>query len=273
MQYEDPDIEIRDLDYFVSETNIHTTPAIIAFVKQFHEINNRWDNRYEPVTEGIITLCAEMQENILEERRPGYESLSEIDLILVSALRILGLSYNIADVDANLRHVSEAEFHEAAMFVEPEDVSIDQNPSITISRHDPASSTLAEADGTLLATLIQELVGKTQRLLIRGRFRDLPVLICVLYLLKLIEKSITCVVQYIDLPNLDRGFAFICNELCRLYDAASKGHNPLVDAWDRSEYAKLVGLHTLALAHFEALNNLWVDGGMYHVFVPVKLPN
>jgi hypothetical protein len=43
-----------------------------------------------------------------------------------------------------------------------------------------------------------------------------------------------------------------------VFDAASSGHNPLVDVRDKSEYAALVGSHILALTHFEVLNNLWV---------------
>jgi hypothetical protein len=41
MQYEDPETEIRDLDNYASESNIHTKPATISFVKTFYDINDR----------------------------------------------------------------------------------------------------------------------------------------------------------------------------------------------------------------------------------------
>ena len=261
LEYEDPDVEIKDLDHYASESNIHTKPAIIAFIQQFHDLNNRWGNWYEPVTEGIINMCAAIQEDILREHRPGREPLSEIHLILVSALRVLGLCHNIADVQANLRPMSEEEFVEREEFVEPEDISIDENPSIIIHRHDPSSDNLAETDGTLLKTLLLELVSKTQGLLLRGRAWDLPVLFCVICLLQLIQGSITCDMPYIHMPYLFGTFGSVHKNLCLIYDAVSKGHNPLVDGWDRDEYAALVGSHTLALEHFEVLNALWVNAG------------
>ncbi|KAE9380781.1 hypothetical protein N431DRAFT_433032 [Stipitochalara longipes BDJ] len=70
-----------------------------------------------------------------------------------------------------------------------------------------------------------------------------------------------CCPKYIDLPELEPHFEFVWKSLCRLYDAASEGHNPLVNVWDKTEYAALVGPHTVALKHFEALNPLWVESG------------
>jgi hypothetical protein len=49
--------------------------------------------------------------------------------------------------------------------------------------------------------------------------------------------------ESIDLP-LNENFGFICRSLGLVFDAASSGHNPLVDVWDKSEYAVLVGSHT-----------------------------
>jgi len=272
MEYEDPDVEIKDLDHYACESNIHTKPAIIAFIQQFHDLNNRWGNWYEPVTEGFITMCAAMQEDILREHRPGREPLSEIHLILVSALRVFGLCHNIANVEANLSYMSEEEFLRKEVFVEPEEVSIDENPSIIIHRHDPNSDSLAETDGTLLKTLVHELVSKTQRLLLRGRPWDLPILFCVICLLKLIHRSISCNMPYVCMPDVYANFGYVCKNICRLYDAASKGHNPLVDVWDRDEYAALVGSHTLALEHFEVLNGLWVNAGTSYTCIPFQ-PN
>jgi hypothetical protein len=261
MEYEDSEIEIQDLDFYAKETGFHAKPAIIAFVRQFHAINTRWGNWYEPVTEGIITVCAAMQEDILIGHRPGRELPTEIDLILSSALKILGLCRNIENVEGYLGFWSREKSNERNIFMTPEEVSMDKNPSITISRIESSSSTLAALDGTLLAGLIRELVSKTQRLLLRGRHQDLPILFCALCLLKLIQSSSTCNFHYINLPQLDGCFEFVNKCLCRLYDAVSEGQNPLVDAWNQDEYAELVDSCSLALNLFQTLNNLWVNAG------------
>jgi hypothetical protein len=41
VRYEDPETEIRDLDDYASELNIHTKTATISSVKTFHDINDR----------------------------------------------------------------------------------------------------------------------------------------------------------------------------------------------------------------------------------------
>jgi hypothetical protein len=42
-----------------------------------------------------------------------------IHLVLALALRILGLCYNIANVEANFRHETDEEFEITEMFAEP----------------------------------------------------------------------------------------------------------------------------------------------------------
>jgi hypothetical protein len=267
MEYDDPAIQIRDLDLYASWADLHTKPtgAIIAFVRQFHEVNTRWGHWYEPVTESLITLSAEIQEELLRNHRAGRKPLSEIHVLIASALRILGLAHNISLVEAHLSPVPDHVFIKDEMFLDPEQLSPGPNPSIEISRHNPCTDSSAEADRPQLATLIQDLVRITQRLLLRARPWDLPILFCVLCLLRLIQSSITCFIPYIDMPHTADGrFDSVWGTLCQLYDAASKGHNPLVDTWDRSQYAALVGSHTLALTQFEALNGLWVEAGMFH---------
>jgi hypothetical protein len=54
----------------------------------------------------------------------------QIHLILASALRILGLCHNIANVEANFRHETDEEFENTEMFAEPDEVSVNRNPHI-----------------------------------------------------------------------------------------------------------------------------------------------
>jgi hypothetical protein len=268
MAYENPDIEIQDLDIFAGWTDARSKPsgALVTFLKQFHKLNTRWGYYYEAPSEALVTLCAEIQEDIVTKVRPGRKPMSEGNLLIALALRALALGHYIADVEGWLIGGTEESFIQS-MFLEPTTISEDKNPSIIVSRHDPTKDDLGSADGAKLSSMMHDIVRTTQALILRGKASDWPVIFCVLCLIKMIHQSVaSSIIRYIKFPP--DGYVKYLNvweTLCLLYDASSNGHNPLVDDWDESEYEMLVGNNGLAVDHFRSLNALWNESGMvYH---------
>jgi hypothetical protein len=275
MAYEKPDIEIIDLDNFAGRADARSKPsgALVPFLKQFHNLNTRWGNYYEPHTEALVTLCAKIQEEIATKVRPGRKPMSEGNLLIASALRALALGFYIGEVEGWLINGTEESFIES-MFLEPKTISEFGNISTTVSRHDPAKDDLGSADGTKLSSMMQDIVRTTQTLILCGKASDWPVIFCVLCLLKMIHQLVaSSIIRYIKLPPDGYGkYLDLWETLCQLYDTSSDGHNPLVDDWDESEYEMLVGNNNLAVDHFRALNALWKESGMVnHNLVQIKM--
>lgn len=267
-------MEIQDLDIFAGwkDGRSKHSEALVAFLKQFHNLNTRWGHYYEPVTEALVTLCAEIQEDIVTKIRLGLKPMSEGNLLIASALRALALGHYIADVECSLTNATEETFIQS-MFLEPKSISDEENPSIIVSRHDPTKDDIGSADGAKLSLMMYDIVRTTQALILGRKASDWPVIFCVLCLLKMIHQSVTsCFPSYIEFPpdGYDR-YLNVWETLCQLYDTCSDYHNPLVDDWDESEYEMLFGNNSLALNHFRSLNALWSESGMiYHGLVPSR---
>ena len=259
MTYEDPRVEISDLDISAAPVG-----SLVAFLKQFHDINTRWGPWYEPVTVRIITQCAEVQKDIILKHRRSRKTLSEDSLLLALGFRTFALVHNIGEVCVNLPgYLDEAS--RRRMFLEPTEIRDEENPSIIVSRRDidGRSSPIPEADGGKLVPMMQSIVRITQRLLLRQKPADWPALFCSICLLKLIQgQFFSRLEDHINTFPGEKEFEKVWRRLCQLYDVCTKGRHPLVDDWNGEEYESLVGHDCIAARHMKSLNDLWIDGGM-----------
>jgi hypothetical protein len=257
MRYEDPTVEIFDLDILAAPHG-----ALIAFLKQFYDINTRWGIWYEPVTLGIIEQCAEIQKDIVLKHRRSRKALSEDSLLIALAFRALAFVHNVGEVCVNLPYFSNGEF--SSSFLEPTKIRNEANPSIEVStcEIDGGFSSIQEADGRKLTLMIQDIVRITQRLLLRQKPADSPVLFCTICLLKLIQGQFFSELDFLNIFPGEKVFEKVWRRLCQLYDVFTNGRHPLVDHWRSGEYESLVGHDVLAARHMNSLNDMWVDGGI-----------
>jgi hypothetical protein len=261
MKYDDPKFEIRDHDLssYLAATQPQSKDSLLDFLKQFHNINSRWNNHYEYVTENIITLCAEIQEDMLSRTSRIPANLSEEILLIALSLRTLAFAHNFSLIVLNLPWYPRV----GGYFLQPKTVR-DKNPSLEIwrcgSATESASACSGHDGGEQLSSMIEDIVRITQRLHFRRRPKDWPSLFCVLCLLKLILGAI----DYH--PSID---TFRCahdalesawSMLCQLYHVCTRGNHPLTHDWSVEEYTSLVGNDTFAIARFRLLNDMWVEG-------------
>ena len=267
MKYDDPKLEIRDhgLSSCLAATQPQSKDSLLDFLKQFHDINSRWGNYYsrgnyyEPATEDLITLCAQIQEDILSRTSRMPANLSEEILLIALSLRTLAFARTFGLISEHLPEDSCV----ATFFLQSEMVR-DKYRSLEIWRCGPAaestSACLGRDGGEQFSSMIEDIVRITQRLHFRRRPKDWPALFCVLCLLKLILTEIS------DCPILDTfGYAHdtlesVWSMLCQLYHVCTKGNHPLTHDWSVEEYTPLVENDTLAIAHFRLLNDMWVEG-------------
>jgi hypothetical protein len=261
MEYDDPNFEIHDhgLSSYLAATQPQSKDSLLEFLKQFHDINSRWDNHYEPAAENLITLCAKIQEDTLSRTSRIPANLLEEILLIALSLRTLAFAHNFCLAELSLPWARRVD----TFFLQPKMIR-DKNPSLEIWRCDPTteseSACLGHDGGGQLSSMIEDIVRIARRLHFRRRPKDWPSLFCVLCLLKLILDEIN------DHPSVD---TFVCahgalwdvwSMLCQLYHVCTKGNHPLTHDWSVEEYASLVGNDTLAIAHFRLLNDIWVEG-------------
>lgn len=260
MKYDDPKFEIRDHDLssYLAATQPQSEDSLLEFLKQFHDINSRWTSYYAPATEDLITLCAQIQEDILSRTSRMPANLSEILLIALS-LRTLAFAHNFGLVTINLPCDPRVE----RVFPQPEIVQ-DANPSLEIWACGPASESapvcLGHDGGGQLSSMIEDIVRITQRLHFRRRPKDWPSLFCVLCLLELILFEISSDHWVDTFDCAHDALESVWSMLCQLYHVCTKGNHPLTHGWSVEEYTSLVGNDTLAIAHFRLLNDMWVEG-------------
>ena len=272
MKYDDPKFEIRDygLSSYLAATQPQSKDSLRDFLKQFHDINTRWGNYYEPATEDLITLCAQIQEDILSRTLRMPANLSEESLLIALSLRTLAFAHNLSMVTMNLPLGSNVGMN----FLQPEVIQ-DKNPSVEIWTCSPAtesaSAYLGHDGGRQFSSMIEDIVGITQRLLFRRRPKDWPSLFCVLFLLNLILQEIRVRLWVDTFDCAYEALKSVWSMLCQLYHVCTKGNHPLTHDWSVEEYTSLVENDTLAIAHFRFLNNMWVEGTSTSFYVPPKI--
>jgi hypothetical protein len=271
MKYDDPNFEIHDhgLSSYLAATQPQSKDSLLEFLKQFHDINSRWDNHYGPITESVIILCAGIQEDTLSRTSRIPANLSEEILLIALSLRTLALIHNFDLFDGNFPRVSLV----GPSFLQPKMIQ-DKNPSLEVWRCDLAtesgSACLGHDGGKQLSSMIEDIVRITQRLHFRRRPKDWPSLFCVLCLLKLILDEMHCF-SFDTFNCAHDALKSVWSMLCQLYHVCTKGNHPLTHDWSVEEYALLVGNDTLAIAHFRLLNDMWVEGTSTSFLYPTIL--
>jgi hypothetical protein len=265
--YQNPVLEIQDIEinHLLGKTESRRYDAVLAFVRQFYDINTKWDNCYEPLTMEIINQGIRVQECIMRRLRPSQytrnpEPLNDENLLIASALRVMALGHRIMDVCGYLPNYSLKRFEET-MFLEEETVPESYvEPSYKISVFHTFA---ADPGGVDLSCMLQYIVETAQRMMLRQRPEDWPVIFHVLCILKLTSWKLDIDIHYIcsfkGVKNLDETW----DSLCRLYLASTRGCDPLVNDWDSGRYETLVGKGDYCVSWFEALSKLWVEGGTY----------
>jgi hypothetical protein len=247
------------------------TGALISFLKQFHNLNARWGNYYENITEDLVTLCADIQKDIIMKSRRSGQRLAPEGLLIAQALRILALSKNLEEIWGHSVYCKKEEFVEN-IWLDPETVISHEvtNPSVRVSRVSrvcPTDNivTREHSDGLLLSKSLQDLVRNTLDLIIRGRPSYWPTIFCVLIVLKLIQSNSSSGMEYFDeiFDGADR-LRNVWKILCEMFDLATGGNHPLVNGWARDEYALQIGSKHSSVEHFQILNSIWVDEGLFY---------
>jgi hypothetical protein len=239
-------------------------------VRQFWEINTHWGNWYEGLTEEFINQAVKIQEDIIHKLRPSrysgrrdLEPLDEEILLIASAFRVMALIQRLEAVWGHFCDGSPEEFKKS-MFLKTEKMpdGYYDDPSYEISKHAPAYVD----EGVDISSMVQEIVGVVERMLLRQRAEDWPVLFCGLCILKLATRLLPAHIDYVDGFKDVEIFNDVWDNLCELYLASTRGCDPLVDNWDSKRYKDLVGKEkTHLVEYFDELNRLWVEGGTFEL--------
>jgi hypothetical protein len=238
--------------------------GLVAYLKQFHDINSRWGQEYDMHTEEVITECAEIQKDIVLKSRRIGKPLTEENLLIAMSLRALGLTHRISELTMHLSPETSDEFLENGRFKKPVVISDSQDPLlpvVEVCRVRQKNVPRDDRNDRKLSILIQQIVKVTYRLIVRGRPSDWPAIVCVLCLLALARETTQGFDYIVGFENTDE-LDFVWQMLCEVFDFSTKGHHPLVDSTDVSYYESLVGSKNMALEHFLTLNSLWMDLGV-----------
>ncbi|KAF4635310.1 hypothetical protein G7Y89_g2789 [Cudoniella acicularis] len=259
-----PSKDIPDIDVSTAwkSPNRRCELELVLYVRQFHQINARWENWFDSITDGIIEQCAKIQEDIILEARYYSKPLTEEDLLIASTFRVLNLVHDITKLGSCLQPRSKLDFI-GSSYLESEAVTRSgDNLTILVSRCEAPKPD----QGVDISSLIQNIVAALQRLLLRGQPPDWPTAFCTLSLLKLVEGQLVTFVDFDYIDGFNKGprvLHEVWKALCQLYDTISRGNNPLKARWDGNAYVREVGGMCHAPSHFEALNELWTDEGTY----------
>lgn len=259
IEYIDPNVKVQDVDVASAPPE-----ALFAFLEQFQDINSRWINEYELVTEEIINECVSFQTGIVSKILSSGGVLYEEDLIVAHALRTLALAHAIMDVQANVSYRSVAHFHQHRLFAQPEKLQTCCEPSIELSRSTKkAAMSKKTPDLPRFSSMVQDVVRIAQGMILRGTPSDFPAIFCALCLLRLVESN--CgdgnLIPYIAPLDPGRVLKNVYWTLCQMFDITIKGKHPLSDEWNPNGNTKVDGKSSQENELFQAMNNIWVGAG------------
>ncbi|KAF8857964.1 hypothetical protein BDZ45DRAFT_409413 [Acephala macrosclerotiorum] len=268
MSYKHPDYRFRDLDEFAkpNDSILQRTEAIIAFTDQFRVTRRScWPTHCcKPMTKEILKVCASIQVNILETTRESWNPLNERNTVIATALQALALTNNIEFVCQRLGEPEEEEFVENS-WLEPEiitDHDEDDNVTVEVSRVEDTSE-IGKKGGLKLRALITHVFRVVQNMILKPKGVELPTILCVLCILKLVEKDLE--------PRQDflTGFGFwggefdaAWNILCKLYHLIARNYHPIRGHWHKSLYLQVVGQEGIwSVTYFRELQKIWTADG------------
>lgn len=226
--------------------------AMIAWCRQYRTSLTDWDTWYEPRTLMMLGDFLGWQELKIREAVRCQRPLTEEVLLLASALRILALTHEVADVWANLGDASEMEF--SNMFnVTPKNITeVSDDPTISLSTcGEPADY----EQGVDLSKLLHTITSLLQSMILRRRPSDWPTIIAVLAILKLSELALWCHLAYFEPLENVHHVENVVNDLCELFNSIDARH-PLGPDWKAAHYVSLVGADSWAFNWSVTLRDL-----------------
>jgi len=245
----------RDFRPIAGRVTALSQPAIplLDFLEQFHDVDSRLQNTYGPFTVKIIIECAVFQSALLSRRSPLPVGSSNDSVLIALSLRCFVLTHEIFLVAAIL---SSRSFEDNKVRLRV-DKFYERHPSIEVSR----SLNVPQGKESLLS-ILEEILQTTQRLMFRRKPEDWPLLLCTLFLIKLISENMYpfSSLWMRSLEPTSYALKSVFGTLCRLYDICSKGFHPLSGNWKREEYAKLVNYDETLVDCFQWINDMWLKG-------------
>lgn len=247
-----------------STSPAHAKRVLFQFITQFEEIETRRPHEYELGTCEIIAQSAQYQKEILVQRSPIPAAEFDEIIVIAQLLRCLLISSEISDVNGNYTDFMDgSDIH--VLRPEGEDAYWGLESSITIQRYnddDRGRDHQIWKHCKGLPAILKKAIGNLQHLMFRRRPRDLPCLIYSFCLLALIVSSLRTLAPFMApiSPAADELDA-ILQTLCDLYLFCSGNVHPLVDDIDLSRYTSLSEDDTVAIKHFQSLNQLWREFG------------
>lgn len=252
MAYPDDECQrIRDLDEFTTtEDTIETrTLALTNFIQQFRNIDKRWKSCYESTTVRIIEACVSVQQGILEESSKSWSPLGARKTAIATSLRALALSHDIFVLEIHMPGGLENKNLQFPFKSEWED------PAIYITEVKKAPKAY-ESKERKLPALIREMHRVTQRMLLRPQLGDLPTILCVLCIMKLVQTNLPTIETFST-----REYKTAWLSYCLLFNEMAEYFHPLVYRWDKTAYEALVGEDSMPVAYFKSFHTIWVDEG------------
>ncbi|KAE8445142.1 hypothetical protein EG329_013744 [Mollisiaceae sp. DMI_Dod_QoI] len=257
MKYPDDERRrIRDLDEFVATEDTIATriQAITTFIQQFRNINNRWTNCYELTTVKIIEACVSIQQMMLEESRQSWSPLGDRNTIIATSLRALALAHEIFELDGNLPWRMKDVFHQSSF--RSKKLECDA-PTITISRVKKVPKRFDSKERKLPA-LVREMHRVTQKMLLRPQAKDLPTILCVLCIMKLVQNCLEPMNDFFD-AFCAKEFKTAWFSYCLVFHEMARDYHPLVYHWDKSNYEELAGEDSMPVTYFKSFRTIWVE--------------
>jgi hypothetical protein len=253
----------RDFRPTAGRVTALSQPAIplLDFLEQFHDVDSRWENAYEPFTVKIIIECAVFQSALLSRRSPLPVGSSNDSVLIALSLRCLVLTYEISLVADSVacRSFEDNKVHLRVEKFFKRNPSIDVSRSLNVSQVSFVDSKQKGKESLL--SILEEILQTTQRLMFRRKPEDWPLLLCTLFLIKLISDNLNAYssLWMRSLQPTSQAMKSVFGTLCRLYDICSKGFHPLSGNWKREEYAKLVNHDETLVDCFQWINDMWLE--------------
>lgn len=130
---------LRDYRSVAGRVSALSQPAIplLDFLKQFHSVNSRLPNQYEPLNVSIIKKCATVQAALLSRKSPPPKTPSDELTLIALSLRYLFLTREVTFAVSSL---SIYAFEDGETLIRV-DRLYDRDPFLEVSRSSNVSQT------------------------------------------------------------------------------------------------------------------------------------
>ncbi|PVH78380.1 hypothetical protein DL98DRAFT_533854 [Cadophora sp. DSE1049] len=247
---------------------------ILKFVFQFEHTKDRWSHYYEAeTTHTLIKSCAQFQGRIIEKAAANGGSLSHLDLLVLDALRALGLSHQISEVQMQMR---ESEFDEHG-YIEPTTLAPGANGTIfKVTRYNydnycPYSESTDRPEGDKLGKILKHVILTCEENI--NNAHHWHVIAAVLSLLSLVLGDLSPKKDFIktfDDEKLEEAWV----ELCEFLERKCGKHHPL---WNYETCPTYFGQNDPKYKPyrwlFEDLTSIWNKGGLSKEYEDELLPS